>query len=114
MFEAAILAISCVLFVNMGLSEAIQNEIRIRIDFLSCPKCLTFWSVLLLTILRQHGIVQCIATSFVFSYAAQWLCLLFDGLAVLYNKIYEHITKENDTQGAGDSDKDKASADAVP
>lgn len=119
--EAALVATSCVLFVQMGLSGAIQDAIRIRSRLLSCPKCLTFWAVLAWELAHHAGLVSAVAVSFVLSYAALWAALILDGLAVLYNTLYETITETNtgaspDAQaGAGPADQDPApDPDEVP
>lgn len=95
-YEVVLLIISCVLFIQMGLSEAIQNIIKVDLIILSCPKCLTFWSVLLYCVLSNYDFIICLATSFISSYIALWLVLLYDLLAITYNKCYEDINKEDD------------------
>lgn len=100
--EAAMLTLSCVLFVQMGLSDAMQETIRVRLRILSCPKCCTFWSVLVLTLVRGNGIVDSVAVSFASSYLALWLSLLYDYVATIYNKAYESITETTDPEkGSG-------------
>ena len=92
-YEVALLIISCVLFIQMGLSDTIQNIIKVNPVILSCPKCLTFWSVLLYCAINGYNIIISIATSFISSYIALWLVLLYDILAIKYNKCYESIEK---------------------
>lgn len=94
-YKVALLIIICVLFIQMGLSEAIQNIIKVNIIILSCPKCMTFWCVLLYCLINKYNIIVCLATSFISSYIALWLVLLYDFLAIKYNKCYENINKEN-------------------
>ena len=113
--EAALLTTACVLFVQMGLADAIQARLHFRSVLLSCPKCCTFWSVLLLSMIQRQGPVQCVAASFICSYAALWLALLYDCLAALYNRIYDKITNQTDTEDSGSADDSEAgAADAVP
>lgn len=119
--EAALVAVSCVLFVQMGLSGAIQDAIRIKSRILSCPKCLTFWAVLAWELAHRAGLVSAVAASFILSYAALWVALILDGLAVLYNTLYETITETNTgapsdpEAGAGPPDQDAAPGpDEVP
>ena len=113
--EAALVTLCCVLFISMGLSEAIQRVARLRIGFLSCPKCLTYWSCLVRLLTGGYPPLESVAASFISSYVALWLSLLYDVLAAEYNKIYESITQTTDTSSAeAQSDADKASdADAV-
>lgn len=96
--EVALITISCVLFVQMGLGSAIEGFLRIRSIVLSCPKCLTMWTCLLYLLFAQKcGLVLSVATSFIASYCALWLALLYDAFAILYNYLYEQITKNQDT-----------------
>ena len=107
--EAALITLSCVLFVQMGLSEAIQDAIRVHVKIPSCPKCLSFWSVLAYLVLNGYGITESVAVSFLSSYCALWLSLLYDALARLYNYCYEAISE---TRAAEDAEA--ADPDAVP
>ena len=105
--EAAEIMASCVLFIGMGLEAEIERILSCRFKVLSCPKCLTFWSVLIFGVVTGHGMVETIAVSFLFSYTALWLSLLCDELTLLYNEIYETITKQTE----GDSAATEASRD---
>lgn len=105
---------SCVLFVQMGLSGAIQEVLHINLRIASCPKCLSWWICLPYLLLRGYGIVISVAASFLLSYCALWLTLAYDLLATLYNKIYESITQatedaetraEADTEAEADADE---------
>lgn len=89
--EAALLAVSCVLFVNMGLSDALQEELGIKSRILSCPKCLTFWSTLAYLAFSKCRIFTAVGASFLFSYAALWLDLGLSALNRIYNEKYEQI-----------------------
>jgi len=100
--EVAFITISAVLFVQMGLSSAIQEILHIRLKIASCPKCATFWSVLAYCLLTRHGVVESVAASFISSYIALWLALLYDALAGIYNRAYESITQ---TDGASKDDE---------
>jgi len=109
--EAAEITASCVLFIGMGLEAEVERALSCRFRVLSCPKCLTFWSVLAFGLLTGNGCVETVAVSFLSSYAALWLSLLCDELTLLYNKLYESITQQ--TQGGAEAtdearDKDEA------
>ena len=109
--EAAEITAGCVLFIGMGLEAEIERVLSCRFRILSCPKCLTFWSVLLFGVITGHGLVGTVAVSFLCSYAALWLTLLCDALTLLYNRLYETINQqtEGDTEDtAAASDKDAA------
>ena len=116
MTEAALIMVSCVLFVQMGLSEAIQETLHIRLPFLSCPKCLTWWICCAYLVLHDYGIIVSVAVSFILSYCALWLALAYDALATLYNHAYKRITEgaAEDTQAPADEAGAEAGPDAVP
>ena len=109
------ITVSCVLFVQMGLSDAIQDTFRFKSRIASCPKCLSMWVNLAYLLITRHGVVISIAASFICSYAALWIALVYDAIAVLYNFFYESITKEPDTAEEGpEADADEAgNSDAV-
>lgn len=96
--QAILILISCVLFIQMGLSAAFQKVLKIKIDFLSCPKCFTFWVTLITLLIKDYGIMESIAVSFISAYLALWLSLLYDYLANLYNKLYEHVSETQGTE----------------
>ena len=98
--EAVLITTSCVLFVQMGLSDAIQEATHIYLKVASCPKCLSFWSTLAYFLFTQHGFIVSIAASFLCAYAALWLSLLYDALALLYNYAYECLTETDTTEDA--------------
>lgn len=95
--EVALITISCVLFVQMGLADAIQEVVHIRLRIVSCQKCLTWWVCLGFMLWHKYGLVLSVATSFLCSYCALWIALLYDSLAKIYNYLYEQITTTQDT-----------------
>lgn len=117
MLEAALIMVSCVLFVQMGLSEAVQDTLHIRVRVASCPKCLSWWICCAYLLVHDYGIVVSVAASFILSYAALWLALAYDALATLYNHAYTQITRDAaESADAGPSAEDGPApgADAVP
>ena len=115
MREAVLIMVSCVLFVQMGLSEAIQETLHIRIRIASCPKCLTWWICCAYLVLHDYGIVTSVAASFILSYCALWLALIYDALATLYNYAYETITRGTAQDPDADPDGgDPEGPDGVP
>ena len=113
--EAALITISCVLFVQMGLSDAIQDFFRFKSRIASCPKCLSMWANLAYFLVTRHNLVLSVAASFICSYCALWLALAYDAVATLYNYLYDSITKKTDTaENSGEKDSSEASdSDAV-
>ena len=95
--EAALVTISCVLFIQMGLCETIEKFLSVSFKIISCPKCCTFWTCLGVLIWHKNSIIDSVAASFIASYVATWLALLYDSLAILYNYAYESITPNPDT-----------------
>lgn len=116
--EVALITVSTVLFVQMGLSSAIQGFFNIRMRIASCPKCAAFWSALAYCLVTKHGILVSVAASFLSAYAALWLALLYDALALLYNTAYEHITQTNgasaDAEADGENPGPATATDEVP
>lgn len=110
--------VSCVLFVQMGLGEAIRETLHIRLRIASCPKCLTWWICLAYLVAHDYGIIISVAASFILAYAAMWLALALDTLSVVYNKAYEKITQNPgaeegaDTEDTAGSDPDGLQADS--
>ena len=110
--EAALILISCVLFIQMGLSGAIQDFLRIKLRIISCPKCLTFWVTLASLVFQGYGLTESVAASFISAYIALWLSLLYDCMAMLYNKCYGRLSKPKDTESdslSTESSKDEVS-----
>ena len=101
--EAGLITLCCVLFINMGLSGAIQKVLHVKVAPLSCPKCLTFWFCLAYFLINTKEILFSVTASFIASYLALWLTLVYDLLALLYNKLYGTITKNSETPTDSDA-----------
>lgn len=86
----------------MGLCGAIETLLHIKTTIVSCPKCLTMWVCLFYLAWHDYGIVLSVATSFIASYCAMWLALIYDSVALLYNYFYEQITQTPDTSPASE------------
>ena len=106
LLEAALITLSCVLFVQMGLADAVCDTLRIKARVITCPKCATFWTCLIWTICRGNGVLWSVAVSFVSSYLALWLALLYDALAALYNDLYATINKQTPASEVTTTDPD--------
>ena len=98
--EAALLAVGCTLFVNMGLADAVQETIGFRSRILSCVKCCVFWCSLAFLAIRGCRIVAAVPASFIFSYLALWLDLGLSALNRRYNELYEQIAAEEPRRAA--------------
>lgn len=99
--DAVLLTISCSLFVNMGLADAIQEVLHFKFHPLSCLKCLNFWANLLWLCFHYGPSLRAVTVSFICSYLSLWITLWYDALSVIYNKAYETISK---TQTDTDTD----------
>ena len=97
----------CVTMNHMGLVSAAEETIGRQIPIINCPKCLTFWSALLYChMAADMHIIQCLAISFLSSYAAIWLELTEAITDTLYLKLYDTIREEdNEHKTASDSRK---------
>lgn len=106
--DVALLTVSCVLFVQMGLSDAVQERLRIRIRVLSCVKCSVFWADLVYMLVSGCRPIESVAGAFLCSYVGLWMALGYEWAALYYNRSYERITNQ-DTEAEGG----KATTDAV-
>ena len=120
--DAILITLSCTLFVQMGLSEAVQQATRLRLRVLSCPKCCSFWVCLAYLTLTGHRIVDAVAASFLLSYISLWLALGYDALAQIYNNLYGKLSFSEASRapedvsahsGEGDDDTPAAGGDEL-
>ena len=93
----AAVVFACTTVNHLGLIAAIERVIRRRMPVLDCPKCLTFWSTLLLGMsgdgLPAHPscLARLLAISILCAYLAVWLELLEGYIDTLYTKLYDKI-----------------------
>lgn len=81
--------VSCCLFIHLGLGKAICKTLKIRFVLFTCVKCLTFWSILIYTLLfTALRWEACIAISFISAYLALWVELALNKLADVYEEYY--------------------------
>jgi len=107
--DIGLLILSCVLINHMGLISAIEEVINKRLPIVNCIKCLTFWSVLIFCLLSKSDIIISIPISFLSAYIAIWLELFFGYIDTCYEKIYNSIYKDSETQtqtGSRDTDSE--------
>lgn len=86
--------ISCVLFIHLGLGEAIERTLRVRFVLLRCVKCLTFWSMLVYSLVHSLPLEYALCLSFVSAYAALWADIPLAKLAALYEKLNKDLDAE--------------------
>ena len=101
--DVAMIVFSCVMIIHMGLVDAILDAFCVEdkeIPVITCPRCLSFWSVLVFLILTRHNVILSVAASFLASYCAIWYDLFLGQMDVLYENIYKRInecSKADDT-----------------
>ena len=97
---------------HLGLITAVERVIHHRLPILNCPKCLTFWSILVyglsgdgITAALPSFLPRLLAISIISAYLAIWLELAEGLIDKLYDYIYDKIyptadTTEDDAPGA--------------
>lgn len=101
--------ISCCLFIHLGLGQTICRMMRREIVILNCVKCLTFWSVLAYTLIRQDiSLEWCIAEAFGCSYASLWIDLFFNKMRIRYEKEWRLLDAEEQSYGDGGTESREA------
>lgn len=108
--DIAMLTFACVTANHLGLIAAMERVIRHPIPIVNCPKCFTFWMVLLTTYLSGWQMIPALAMSFLCAYIAIWLELIEGFIDIQYNKIYAALYPTTDnklspsTTDTGDTD----------
>ena len=101
--DVASIVFVCVTANHLGLIGKIE-EILGKLPVISCPKCFTFWSVLIyeVWVVGFSDIPAMLAISFLCAYLALWLELLEGFIDTLYLWLYEknYPNTENDTPAA--------------
>ena len=88
---------SAVMFVHMGLGEAICKTFGFHFILFLCPKCMAFWAVLGYSLLIvKLPIEESVAIAFLLSYVAIWFDLLLGKLADVYESV---VSKKEEEQG---------------
>ena len=100
---------------HLGLIAAIERVVHHRLPILNCPKCLTFWGVLVYGVAGEnsslftlHSSLRLLAISILCAYTAIWLELIMYAIDTLYNKIYgilEDNNEEDDEEEDGSEDE---------
>ena len=104
---AAMITFSAVAANHLRLVAAVEKVIRHRLPIVNCPKCATFWGVLIygaLTVRHFVGIrdmVEVLAVAFLCAYLSLWVNLLFAIIDHFFNKIYDSLFTTTDTAADG-------------
>ena len=106
---------------HLGLIAAMERTVRHKLPILNCPKCLTFWSVLVyglsgdgiitptalaggLTTALPSVLPRLLAISILSAYLAVWLELSEGIIDKLYDYVYKQIYTTADTADANTLD----------
>jgi hypothetical protein len=115
--DIAALVFVCVTANHLGLMGAVLERTEcpeLARKVLQCPKCLSFWVVLVYATCARSGFIFTLAVSFLASYVAIWLELFEGFIDALFNLLYEKIYPTG-TDNADTTDADKAhSASPMP
>lgn len=105
-FDIAMITFSCVAANHLGLVAAMERVLKRRIIIMDCPKCLTFWSVLVTAYMSGWNMVEALAVAFLSAYIALWLelCMGFIDkiFGWLYGKIYSTADAADDREECAD------------
>ena len=88
---AALVMISAVLIVNLGLGEAIA---QVSGKILQCPTCLTFWGALAALLYHNTDIVIAVSLSILAAYLSNFTGIIL----MILNKWYERLWQRNSRQ----------------
>lgn len=89
---ALIVMVAAVLAHHLGLSDAVAG---VASKILKCPKCLTFWTVLVTLLMLKYNILIAIGLSVVMAYLSAWFGLLLNLLNQLYDKIWQRTNRQD-------------------
>lgn len=100
--DIASIVFVCVTANHLGLVQAVEQVLGVNLRIVNCPKCFTFWTVLIYLTSTWHGMTPSLAISFLSAYLALWLELLEGYIDTIYLWLYEKIysNPENDTPAA--------------
>jgi hypothetical protein len=101
---------------HLGLVSAIERTVKHRLPIINCPKCMTFWTVLVYGMAADsdhfvgiselvsadyfENILELIAVALLAAWAAIWLELFMGFIDQLYLKAYEQIYPTADSTDA--------------
>lgn len=101
METVAMLVLSCVMVIHLGLVDAVLRVLGLRSDMplVTCPKCLTFWTVLVYAVIAHTSLTASVATAFVSCYIAVWLDLFLGIMDLAYERLERKFFGEEKENG---------------
>lgn len=98
--DVVMILFSCVAANHLGLVGAVEEVTGFRLAVVNCPRCFSFWSVLIYTVFVTRDAVFSFAASFLAAYLAPWVELLMGITDLIFNRIYDKVySAENKTDG---------------
>ena len=105
--DIASIVFVCVTANHLGLVKAIEAISKKGIPIINCPKCASFWFILVyMATVSEASAPSILAISFLASYSALWLELLEGYIDTLYLKLYDKIYRTKDDTPTSDADSD--------
>ena len=95
----ALVWFSAVMFIHMGLGEAVERTLHIRFPLLHCVKCLSFWTTLAYSLFVVK--LPC-EVAIALSYASLWADLALAKLSIVYEDLYQSVAAETQADSADD------------
>lgn len=90
-YEIAMLTFSCVSANHLGLIGAVEKLLHKSIPVVNCPKCCTFWTILLTTYTSGWNMISALAVAFLSAYLSLWLNLLLAFIDTKFNHLYDTL-----------------------
>lgn len=94
--DIASIVFVCVTANHLGLVKAIEDTLHRELRIVNCPKCLTWWSSLVYSMITSCEPIPSLAISFLASYVAIWFELFEGFIDTLYQKLYDKIYPTED------------------
>ena len=102
--DVAMILFSCVAANHLGLVSAIEKVTDKELHIVNCPRCFSFWCVLLYMMITAHMIILSFATSFLCAALAPWVELLMGFTDNKFNELYDKIYPATEDEGSTGSD----------
>ena len=107
MIDALLIVFSCVAANHLGLVKAIETVTNCHLLIVNCPRCLSFWCLLVSGMIEGGSATDIIAIAFVGAWLAPWMELAMGYTDTLFDACYDKIyDNKDDTPAAGDSESD--------
>lgn len=94
--DIASIVFICVTANHLGLVKAIEETMHRELKIVNCPRCLTWWSSLVYSVITSCEPIPSLAVSFLASYCAIWFELFEGYIDKLYSTLYDKIYPTED------------------